>query len=272
MNVAEFGDGAEDAALHLDHLDRRQMVADVGRRAAVGDKQALVAQIVGVAHGGVHADVGGDAGQHDVADTGSLQHQLQVGGHERALAGLVDDHFARLRLELGDDLPAGLAAHQDAAARPLVADAGADPLRAPALVGRQVGEVGLVALARVDDAVALGAHGGKHPPDGFDRRPRQRDVVAHGIDVAAGRAEIDLHVDDDQRRVGAREVAVEGPGIGIGLDRARARHHRRGDPFVHRLAGAHVRAPHLVIDSSDGAPRSARLGEVETIMMMRVST
>ena len=50
-----------------------------------------------------------------------------------------------------------LAAHEDAPARALVADAGADPLRAPALVGRQVGEVGPMALAGVDDVIALGA-------------------------------------------------------------------------------------------------------------------
>ena len=63
------------------------------------------------------------------------------------------------RREFGDDLPARLAAHQDAAARARIADAGADAARAPALVRGQVGEVGPVALARVDDVIALGAHG-----------------------------------------------------------------------------------------------------------------
>ena len=124
--------------------------------------------------------------------------------------------LARLRLQLGDDLPARLAAHEDAAARPLVADAGADALRAPALVGRQVGEVGLVALAGVDDRIALGAHRLEHVLDRPDRRARQRDVVAHRVDIAAGRAEIGLHVDDDERGVVRPEVAVERPGIGIG--------------------------------------------------------
>ena len=56
--------------------------------------------------------------------------------------------------QLGDDVPARLAAHQDAAARPGVADAGADAPRAPALVGRQVGQVGAMALARVQDVEA----------------------------------------------------------------------------------------------------------------------
>ncbi len=130
-----------------------------------------------------------------------------------------------------------------------------------------------MALARVDDLVALGAHRGEHPLDGLDRRARQRDVVAHGVDVAAGRAEIDLHVDDDQRRVGRTEVAVERPRIGIGGDGAAAGNHRRGDALVHGVgSGGCHRAAHLVIDNSAGAPRSDRFGEVETIMMSSVST
>ena len=126
----------------------------VGRAAAVRQQQALEAAVVGLAHGGVHADVGGDAGEDHVADAARAQDQLEVGGAERALAGLVDDRLAGQRRELGDDLPARLAAHQDAAARARVADAGADALRAPALVGGQVGQVGPMALAGVDDRVA----------------------------------------------------------------------------------------------------------------------
>jgi hypothetical protein len=85
----------------------------------------------------------------------SAQHQFEVGGAERALAGLVDDRLAGQRRQLGDDVPARLAAHQDAAARAGIADAGADLARAPALVGRQVGEIGAMALAGVDDVIAL---------------------------------------------------------------------------------------------------------------------
>ena len=82
---------AEHAALHLDHVERGEMVLDLGRRAAIRQQQALVAAVVGVAHRGVHADVGGDAGEDDVADALRLQHQFEVGGEERALARLVDD-------------------------------------------------------------------------------------------------------------------------------------------------------------------------------------
>jgi hypothetical protein len=120
--------------------------------------------------------------------------------------------------ELGDDLPARLAAHQDAAAGARVADAGTDALRAPALVGRQVGEVGAVAFARVDHHVAAFAHGAQQAADRRDRRAGQRQVVAHRIDVATDAAEVGLHVDDDQRRVRRPQVAVEGPGVGRGGD------------------------------------------------------
>ena len=148
-------DRAEHAALHLDHLERVVVVALVGRAAAVLQQHAFEAAVVGFAHRGVDADVGGDAGQHDVVDAAQPQHQLEVGGAERALAGLVDDRLAGQRRELGNDLPAGLAAHQDAAARAGIADAGADLARAPALVGGQVGEIGAMALAGVDDVKAL---------------------------------------------------------------------------------------------------------------------
>ena len=92
--------------------------------------------------------------EHEVVDAALAQDQLEVGGAERALARLVDHRLAGQRRQLGDDLPARLAAHQDAAARARIADAGADLPRAPALVGRQVGEVGPMALAGVEDRVA----------------------------------------------------------------------------------------------------------------------
>src|SRR5258706_48174 len=38
---------AEDAALHLDHLDRRQMVAVIGRPAAILQHHAFIAAVIG---------------------------------------------------------------------------------------------------------------------------------------------------------------------------------------------------------------------------------
>ena len=80
--------------------------------AAILQQEALEAAVVGLAHGGVDADVGGDAGEHQVADAAGVEDELQIGGAEGALARLVDDGLARLRRQLRDNLPARLAAHQ----------------------------------------------------------------------------------------------------------------------------------------------------------------
>ena len=128
------------------------MVAVVGRAAAILQHDAFEAAIVGLAHCRVHADIGGDAGQHDVADAALVEDQFEVSGAERTLARLVDDRLTGDRIEIGDDVPTRLATDQDAAARAAVADAGADALRAPALVGRQVGEVGTCLLYTSDAA------------------------------------------------------------------------------------------------------------------------
>jgi hypothetical protein len=65
--------------------------------------------------------------------------------------------------------------------------------------------------------IALGTHGGEQRLIGAIGA-REGDVVAHLVDVAAFPAEVGLHVDDHQRRVGRPQVAVEGPSIGIGSD------------------------------------------------------
>ena len=73
--------------------------------------------------------------------------------------------------------------------------------RSPALVGRQIGKIGAMAFAGVNDRVTLGPHRGEHSADRLDRRTGERQVVAHLVDIAPFAAEIGLHVDDDQRRV-----------------------------------------------------------------------
>src|ERR1700674_5003789 len=109
-----IGYRAEHATLHLYHLDRVVVVAFVGRATTIFEQQALETAIVGFAHGGMHADVGGDAGEHDIFDPAQAQHQLEIGGAERALAGLVDDRLAVSRREIRNDIPPGLAAREDA--------------------------------------------------------------------------------------------------------------------------------------------------------------
>ena len=127
------------------------VIALIGRTAAVLEQQAFKTAVVRLAHGGVYAHIGGDAGEHHVLDCAQPQHQFQIGGAERALARLVDDRLVVCRCQLRDDVPPWLAAHQNEAARPGIADAGADAARAPALVGRKVGKIGTMALAGVED-------------------------------------------------------------------------------------------------------------------------
>src|ERR1019366_776470 len=118
-------DGTEDAALHRHHLQRRFMVAAIGRGGRVADDHALEAAVVGFTHRRVDADIGRHAGENEVADAARAQDQLEVGRAERSFARLVEDDFTRHRRKLVDDLPARFAAHQELAARPGVADADA---------------------------------------------------------------------------------------------------------------------------------------------------
>ena len=145
------------------------------------------------------------------------------------LPGLVDDRLAGTGRELGDDVPAGLAANQDAPAGSPIADADAFisgcPPRTPALVGGQVGEIGPVPLARVQDREAGRPHLVQHAADGIDARARQTDVVAEQVDVTALAAKIGLHVDDDQRGVVRAQLAVPGPGVWISRNEPGGRAH-----------------------------------------------
>ena len=85
---------AEDAALRLDHLQAHRLeLGEIGADAVLRH-EAVVAAVVGFAHGGVHADLGGHAGDDELRDAAVLQDGVQVGGEERALARLVDHRLA----------------------------------------------------------------------------------------------------------------------------------------------------------------------------------
>ena len=73
-------------------------------------------------------------------------------------------------------------------------------------------------LAGMDDVETLRPHHREQPFDRFDRRPHQRQIVAHLVDIAADAAEIGLHVDDDQRSVLRAQIAIIGPRIRFGFD------------------------------------------------------
>src|SRR5258706_10376070 len=108
-----------------------------------------------------------------------------------------------------------------------------------------------MAFACVDDGVAVFAHHLQQALDRLDGRAREREVVAHLVDVAADAAEIGLHVDDDERGVHRRQAAVEGPAVGLGNDEALA---------------------HRDTPSSTGAPRRLWRGEHVHTRISKVST
>src|SRR6185369_9535851 len=103
------------------------MVRRVGRAAAITQDQTLETTIIGLAHGRADANVRRDAGQDEIAYLPHTQGEFQIRGVERPLSGFVDDDFARDGRKFVDDVPAGLPAHQDAAALPGISYSRADP-------------------------------------------------------------------------------------------------------------------------------------------------
>src|SRR2546428_91184 len=70
-----MGNPAEDAALRFDHLERGGVkFREVGAH-AVFRHEAVVAAIIGLAQRGVDADLGGDAGEDELADAAILQNR-----------------------------------------------------------------------------------------------------------------------------------------------------------------------------------------------------
>ena len=104
-----------------------------------------------------------------------------------------------------------LAAHEDASHGPGVADARGEPA-ARLLGGRAAGEIGAVALARVDDEEPAGPCGLEHLLGGRHRAPQERDVVAEGVSEAARVDEITLEVDHQER--GGLRMELELVGLG----------------------------------------------------------
>src|SRR6202042_3825722 len=89
-------------------------------------------------------------GHHQLLDAAGLQDCVQIGSEKRALPWLVDHRFAGCGIEFGDDVVAGLAAHEDATHRARVPNA-SSAAAADFLRRREVGKSGAMALAGMDD-------------------------------------------------------------------------------------------------------------------------
>src|SRR6185369_7820649 len=103
-HVVRGTDPAEDAALGLDHPEADLVELGKVGRARVGDHETAIAAIVGLAHGGVDADLGGDPAHEQALDGAALQDHLEVGRVERALARLVDDGLVPGGVQRFDDV------------------------------------------------------------------------------------------------------------------------------------------------------------------------
>ena len=108
---------------------------------------------------------------------------------------------------------ARLAADQDAAHRPGIADPGGEIAARPLCRG-QVGKVRTVAFARVDDHDAGRAACAQDAAGRGDGGAQQGDIVAKGGAEAARLKKVALHVDDDQRGGGG----IEGERIRFSVD------------------------------------------------------
>jgi hypothetical protein len=158
----------------------------VGGAAAIRQHHAFEAPVVGFAHGGGDADVGGDTADHQVVDALRAQDQFQIGGAEAALARLVDDRLAGFGIEFLDDVPAGLTAHEDlaAGARDRRSRRRSVAMRQRLLAGRS-DRSGRWPFAGVEDVVVPWPHRGENAPDRLDRCAGQRQVIAHLVDITA---------------------------------------------------------------------------------------
>src|SRR5258705_13724575 len=83
-------------------------------------------------------------------------------------------------------------------------------LVAPLLIGRAIGEIGAIALAGIDDRAAGTPGRSDQVAHRRNDRAQGRSIVTLPREIALLREEIDLQIDDQQRRRRRLELAVIG--------------------------------------------------------------
>ena len=202
---------SDDGALRADHVERRRLEGGKVARGRVLDQQAFVAAVVGLAHRGLHADFGRDAGEDELGDAARLQDLGDVGGVEHALAGLVDHDLAgrgragrrrsarRARRAPGC-APSARRRRCAATGVPRARLAGGQSDRSGRWHSRVCRIVQPLSRKAPISAATVGTI--------CDHR---REIVAERLAEAAGLEEVALHVDHDERR--ARRIEAEGEGL-----------------------------------------------------------
>lgn len=89
--------GAKDAALHLDHVQRRTMQPLLSRRTSVPDNHTLEAQIIRLPHRRRHANIRRNPTQHQLRQPAIIQQQLEIRIRKRAAARLINHGLALAR-------------------------------------------------------------------------------------------------------------------------------------------------------------------------------
>ena len=83
-----------DAVLSRDHRQRSRLeLREVALRGVLHE-QALVPAVVSLAHRRLHANLGGDPGEHELFHPQRLQSRVQVGAEKRTLPRLVNHNLA----------------------------------------------------------------------------------------------------------------------------------------------------------------------------------
>ena len=74
---------------------------------------AAVTAIVGLAHRGVHAYLGGNAADDEIFNSAIEENGLQVSGKEGTFTRLINNWLARFGIEFGNQVVAGFATNKD---------------------------------------------------------------------------------------------------------------------------------------------------------------
>src|SRR5687768_5930998 len=141
----------------------------------------------------MHAHVGGDAADQQVADAARRQKALKVGRVEGRKSRFVDDGLAGSGRQFRNDLPSRLTPHQKTPEGAGAADLGAYEPRSEALLRREVAEIFAVPFPRMDDKAAPVAYRVAQLSDAWYQLLGRADVIAHRADIATDVTEIPLH-------------------------------------------------------------------------------
>lgn len=121
-HVVCFGDGAKDAAFHLDGFKRAHMEGRLARGSAVFQNDTVEAFVVRLPHRRRHTDIRGDACNDQIFDALVSEKKLKICVRKRTFTRLVDDRLLRQRIQFVNDIVSDFPAYQQTSQRSLGAN------------------------------------------------------------------------------------------------------------------------------------------------------